>query len=61
MSIRDQELFRHRHLGGHRRVTDLWLLALAVQHRGRLVTFDRGIPLAAVAGAEPRHLERIEA
>jgi predicted nucleic acid-binding protein len=32
-------------------VTDLYLLALARQHGGRLATFDRAIPVAAVAGA----------
>ena len=56
VSIRDAERFDHRRLGGHRRVTDLWLLALAVNHGGCVATFDRGIPLAAVAGAEPGHV-----
>jgi hypothetical protein len=31
-------------------------LALAVKNGGRLVTFDRGMPLKAVLGAEARHL-----
>ena len=35
----------------HRQVTDVYLLALAVRHGGRLVTFDRRITPAAVAGA----------
>ena len=39
-----------------RQVTDVYLLALAVQQNGRFVTLDRGIPLAAVAGAQPQHL-----
>jgi predicted nucleic acid-binding protein len=39
-----------------RQITDLYLLALAVQHGGCLVTLDRGIPLAAVPGAESHHL-----
>jgi uncharacterized protein len=39
-----------------RQVTDVYLLALAVQQNGCFVTLDRGIPLAAVAGAQPRHL-----
>jgi uncharacterized protein len=39
-----------------RQITDLYLLALAVQHGGRLVTLDRGIALAAVPGAESHHL-----
>ena len=32
------------------------LLALALQHGGRLVTFDSGIALAAVKGAIARYL-----
>ncbi len=61
VSIRDRTLFRYRQLGGHRRVTDLWLLALAVRHGGYLATFDRRIPIAAIAGAEPPHLHLVEA
>lgn len=57
VSIRDEERFDYRRLGGHRRVTDLWLLAMAVTHGGCLATFDRGIPLAAVAGAGPGHVQ----
>ena len=30
-------------LVGHRQVTDAYLIALALAHQGRLVTFDRGI------------------
>lgn len=39
-----------------RQVTDTYLLALATARGGRLVTFDRGIPLGAVRGAAPQHL-----
>lgn len=39
-----------------RQVTDAYLLALAVEHGGRLVTLDQGIPVAAVRDAESRHL-----
>lgn len=41
---------------GPRQITDICLLALAVRRGGRLVTFDRGISIAAVHGAEARHL-----
>ncbi|MCA1806170.1 MAG: VapC toxin family PIN domain ribonuclease [Xanthomonadaceae bacterium] len=44
---------------GSRQVSDVYLLALAVRNEGRLVTFDRGIALHAVRGAEPRHLVRL--
>lgn len=56
VSIRDEERFHYRQLGGHRRVTDLWLLALAVSQGGCLATFDRGIPLSAVADADSWNL-----
>ena len=41
---------------GPRQLTDVYLLGLAVAHKGRLVTFDTAIPLEAVAGAQRRHL-----
>lgn len=41
---------------GHRQVTDSYLLALAVRHQGRFVTFDRRIGIAAVPGAKAKHL-----
>ena len=44
------------HVLGSRQVTDAYLLALAVHRDGRLVTFDRGIALAAVPKATRAHL-----
>lgn len=41
---------------GSRQVTDVYLLALAVRHEARLVTFDRGVPLRAVRDAAARNL-----
>jgi toxin-antitoxin system PIN domain toxin len=41
---------------GPRQVTDLYLLALAVRHGGRLVTFDASIARHAVHGAARSHL-----
>ncbi len=41
---------------GPLQVADVYLLALAVEHGGRFVTFDRTIPLSAVRGAGPEHL-----
>lgn len=41
---------------GHRQLTDVYLLALAVRHKGRLVTLDRRVPLKAVPGAKAEHL-----
>lgn len=39
-----------------RHVTDVYLLSLAVARSARFVTFDRHVPLAAVAAATPAHL-----
>lgn len=39
-----------------RQITDTYLLALAAAHGGRLVTFDRGVSVAAVPGAMAQHL-----
>lgn len=41
---------------GPRQITDVYLLALAVAHGGRFVTFGGDVSRACVAGAEPRHL-----
>jgi predicted nucleic acid-binding protein len=41
---------------GPGQLTDVYLLALAVKHRGRLVTFDKSIALDAVRGAGKQHL-----
>lgn len=41
---------------GPRQITDVYLLALAVRHGGRLVTFDGSIAREAVRGAEGHHL-----
>jgi predicted nucleic acid-binding protein len=43
-------------LTGHREITDVYLLALAVQHDGALATFDKTLRTAAAVGADPRHL-----
>ncbi len=41
---------------GSRQVTDVYLLALAAQQDGRLVTLDRAVPLKAVPGCKAKHL-----
>ena len=45
----------------HRQVTDVYLPTLATHKGGRLATFDRRIPVAAVVGAEGETLEVIPA
>ncbi len=54
--LHDPALFAHGVILTPRHLTDLYLLALAVKHHGRLVTFDRRIPSAAVTGAGAGHL-----
>jgi toxin-antitoxin system PIN domain toxin len=56
ISILDAARFRHAHMHGHRQLTDLYLLGLAVKNAGRLVSFDLRIPLSAVHGASPEQL-----
>ena len=56
-SLTDPGVLLAQELLGPRQVTDAYLLALAVRHDGRLVTFDSSVPLRAVVGAGPRHLE----
>lgn len=55
-SLLQPDLIEWGRILSSRQVTDVYLLALAVQQNGCLVTLDRGIPPAAVAGAEQRHL-----
>jgi predicted nucleic acid-binding protein len=59
VSLLDEQLIDHSRVLGPKQLTDIYLLALAVKHGGRLVTFDRGIPMAAVRGARPEQLVMI--
>lgn len=59
VSLREASLFQLEHVQGHRQLTDVYLLGLAVRHGGRLATLDESIPLASVTGAAGRHLALI--
>ncbi|MBZ5727355.1 MAG: VapC toxin family PIN domain ribonuclease [Acidobacteriia bacterium] len=61
VSLLDEALFRAQAFAGHRQVTDIYLLGLAVRNGGRLATFDRSIPLKAIHGADAQHLDLIGA
>jgi len=37
-------------------LTDIYLLALAIRHGGRFVTFDHSVPVEAVTGAKSKDL-----
>ncbi len=56
ISLRSSGLVNFDRVRGHNQITDLYLLALAVQHGGTLATFDQGIALSAVTHAQPKHL-----
>jgi uncharacterized protein len=60
VSFTDGSLFVPSLLGGHRQLTDVYLLGLAARRRGRLATFDRSVPLGAVRGASRDQLLVIE-
>ena len=44
MSLLDETLFRLEAITGHRQVTDMYLLGMAIRNGGRFATFDRSIP-----------------
>jgi toxin-antitoxin system PIN domain toxin len=61
VSVREEGRFLWSHVPGHRQLTDIYLLALAVANEGRLATFDSTISLRAVERSEARNLELIPA
>jgi toxin-antitoxin system PIN domain toxin len=60
LSITDSTRFKALALQGHQQITDTYLFSLAVQHGGRLATFDKKIVLAMVPDARPDHLVKLE-
>ena len=56
VSIRDSTIFSQDRILGSRQITDVYLLGQAKFHGGRLVTFDEGIAISAVAGAGVENL-----
>ena len=56
ISLLDGTRLNRQRMHGYRQLTDIYLLALAVKHGGRFVTFDARVPLSAVRGAKPEHL-----
>lgn len=57
ISLLDESLFDPSLARGHKHLTDVYLLGLAIKRGGRLVTFDRKVPLGAVKGT---HRDSIE-
>jgi uncharacterized protein len=56
VSILDELCIRADRVHGPKQITDIYLLALAVQHEGRLVTFDSTVPASAVLNVRKHHL-----
>jgi hypothetical protein len=56
LSFRDDRYFGLDQMQTGRSLTDIYLLGLAASRDGRLVTFDRNIPLSIVPTARPAHL-----
>lgn len=56
VSLLDTAVADVSRIHGPRQLTDLYLLALAVRHDGRLVTFDASIATDAIKTAGKKHL-----
>lgn len=56
LSLLDETAVDSTRIHSPRQLTDLYLLALAVRHGGRLVTFDESISVDAIRGATKKHL-----
>jgi uncharacterized protein len=56
ISLLDAGVVLTSRLHGSRQITDAYLLALALAHGGRFVTFDQRVALTAVPGAGPDHV-----
>jgi toxin-antitoxin system PIN domain toxin len=56
VSVLDTQRFARQVILGHRQLTDIYLLGLAVKHQACFATFDQNIPLSAVQGATNKHL-----
>jgi uncharacterized protein len=59
VSLLDSQLIDWGRLLSSAHITDIYLLALAVHHKGKLATLDTAIPATAVAGGAEA-LERVE-
>jgi hypothetical protein len=56
VSLCDEQLFAAERIHRSRQLTDLYLLALARKHAGKLATFDQAIPISAVCVAKVESL-----
>ncbi|MFA6930945.1 MAG: TA system VapC family ribonuclease toxin [Lentisphaeria bacterium] len=61
ISLLDSEIFDWSRVLGHRQITDIYLLTLALQNGGRFVTLDRRITIDSVKGASLAQLVYLQA
>ncbi len=59
ISLRDGQRVHWPRIIGHGQITDVYLLALAVAHRGCLATLDHRVSLSTVVDAQPKHLRHL--
>jgi toxin-antitoxin system PIN domain toxin len=59
INLLDEERVDAARIHGPRPLTDLYLLALALRHGGRFVTFDHSIAMEAIRGAKSKDMVRL--
>lgn len=59
ISLRESQLVHWPRIIGHSQITDVYLLALAVSHRGCLATLDHRVSLSTVVNALQKHLKHL--
>jgi uncharacterized protein len=56
VSLRAKEIVQWSRVMGHNQITDVYLLALAVKHKGALATLDHRIAVETVIEAQSKNL-----
>lgn len=56
ISLLDARVADSARIHGPRQLTDIYLIALAIRHGGRFVTFDASVSVDAATGAEKNHV-----
>lgn len=57
ISLRHDAVIDWGRISGHNQITDAYLLALAVKHKGVLASFDQRIAISSVHKASAHHLK----
>ena len=59
LSLRDSQYFDREKILGSKQLTDIYLLGMAVKNGGKLVSFDKSIPLNSVERCRHENLEAL--